>query len=94
MRNREAEVQERISALRQRLSDGLRALPTHDHLRNLPFEIEPLDYQTLVVHFTGARFFSEGDIAAISQILGGSRAYEVTPEPHDMMRLSFTLCLE
>ena len=94
MRNREAEIQERISALKQRLTDGLRALPTHDHLRNLPFEIEPLDYRTLLVHFTGARYFSEGDIAAIGQILGGSRSYEVTPEPQDMMRLSFTLELD
>ena len=94
MRDREAEIQDRIGALRLRITDGLRALPTHDHLRNLPFEIEPLDYQTLVVHFTGARYFSEGDIAAINQILGGSRSYEVTPDPQDIVRLSFTLGLD
>ena len=94
MRNRDAEVQEKITALRQRLFDGLRALSTHDHLKNLPFEIEPLDYRTLVVHFTGSRFFSEGDIAAISQILGGSRFYEVTPDVSNNVRLSFTLSLE
>lgn len=79
--------------LRQRLYDGLRALSAHDHLKNLPFEIEPVDYQTLLVHFKGARFFSEGDIAAINEILGGSRCYEVTPDVENNVRLSFTISL-
>jgi hypothetical protein len=93
MRNREAEVQDKISAIRERLETGLKQLPKHDHLKGLPIEYEPLDYQTLVVHFSNATFFSDADIATIKELVGGSRSCELTHDSRNRMRLSFTISL-
>jgi hypothetical protein len=94
MRNREAEVQEKIRAIRKRLEEGLKVLPTHDHLKDLPVEFEPVDYRTLLIHFSGAVFFSEGDVVAIREILGGTRSYEITHDQDQQVRLSFTVTME
>ncbi len=93
MRNREAEVQDKINVIRERLERGLRSLPKHDHLKNLPIEYEPVDYQTLVVHFLNASYFTEADIATIKDIVGGSRFCEFTHDTDNRPRLSFTLSL-
>jgi hypothetical protein len=93
MRNREAEVQEKINELRERVDQGLRSLPKHDHLKNLRIEYEPIDYQTLVIHFLLASHFTEADIATIKDLLGGSRFCQFTPDTNNKLRLSFTLSL-
>jgi hypothetical protein len=92
MRNREAEVQDKISAIRDRLETGLKQLPKHDHLKSLPIEYEPVDYQTLVVHFSDA-FFSDADVATIKEVVGGSRSCELTRDSGNRLRLSFTISL-
>ena len=93
MRNRELEVQEQINAVRQRLEQGLKSLPKHDHLKMLPIEYEAIDYQTLVIHFLNASFFTEADIAAIKDILGGTRSCEFTHDSNNKLRLSITIGL-
>ncbi len=93
MRNREAEAQEKIQAVKLRLETGLRGLPRHDHLKGLPIEFEPIDYQTLVVHFSNTSFFSEADVATIKDLLGGSRSCEFTKDGKNGLRLSFTVSL-
>jgi hypothetical protein len=93
MRNREAEVQEKINEVRERVDRGLKSLPKHDHLKNLRIEYEPIDYQTLVVHVLLASHFTEADIATIKDLLGGSRFCQFTPDVNNKLRLSFTLSL-
>ena len=93
MRNREAEAQEKIEAVKQRLEEGLRGLPKHDHLKSLPIEFEPIDYQTLIIHFSNASFFSDADVATIKDLVGGSRSCEFTKDSHNGLRLSFTVSL-
>jgi len=93
MRNREAEVQDKINAVRDRLEAGLRRLPRHDHLKNLPIEYEAVDYQTLVVHFLDASFFSDADVVTIKDLVGGSRSCELTHDSNNKLRLSFTISL-
>jgi len=93
MRNREAEVQDKINAVRERLEEGLRLLPRHDHLKNLPIEYEPLDYQTLLIHFSNASFFSDADVATIKELVCGSRSCELTHDSQNKLRLSFTISL-
>jgi len=93
MRNRELEVQEQINTVRQRLEQGLKSLPKHDHLKALPIEYEAIDYQTLIIHFLNASFFTEGDIAAIKDILGGTRSCEFTHDSNNKLRLSITIGL-
>jgi hypothetical protein len=93
MRNREAEVQDKIIAIRDRLETGLKKLPKHDHLKSLPIEYEPVDYQTLVVHFSDASFFSDADVATIKELVGGSRSCELTRDSGNRLRLSFTISL-
>jgi hypothetical protein len=93
MRNREAELQEKIEVVKQRLESGLRGLPKHDHLKSLAIEFEPIDYQTLVIHFSNASFFSDADVATIKDLVGGSRSCEFTEDSHSGLRLSFTVAL-
>ena len=93
MRNREAEAQEKIQAMKHRLEAGLRGLPKHDHLKRLPIEFEPIDYQTLIIHFSNASHFSEADVATIKDLVGGSRSCEVTKDSDNRLRLSFTVSL-
>jgi hypothetical protein len=91
MRNRDAELQEKIGAIRERIYEGLKKLPTHDHLRDLPVEFEPVDYQTLLVHMSSSEFFSDADIAALKEILGGYQACEVSPDGESKVSIRFTL---
>jgi hypothetical protein len=93
MRNREAEVQDKINAVRDQLEAGLRQLPRHDHLKNLPIQYEAVDYQTLVIHFSDASFFSDADVATIKDLVGGSRSCEFTQDSRNKLRLSFTISL-
>ncbi len=93
MRNRDAELQQRIGLIRDRLYAGLKKLPVHDHLRNLPIEFEPVDYQTLYVHISGAGFFSDADIAALKGILGGYQACEVSHDNENKVTIRFTVSL-
>jgi hypothetical protein len=93
MRNREAEVQDKIRAVRDRLEAGLKGLAKHNHLKNLPIEYEAVDYQTLVIHFSDASFFSDADVATIKDLVGGSRSCEFTHDNRNRLRLSFTISL-
>ena len=92
MRNREAELQEKIGAVRERLQAGISSLPKHDHLRSLTIEYEPIDYQTLVIHFSNTSFFSDADVATIKDWVGGVRSCEFTKD-NDKLRLSLTISL-
>lgn len=91
MRNRDAELQAKIGAIRERIQEGLKKLPTHDHLRHLPVEFEPVDYQTLLVLISGSEFFSDADIAALKEILGGCQACEVSRDRENKVSIRFTL---
>jgi hypothetical protein len=91
MRNRDAELQAKIGAIRERLYEGLKKLPTQDHLRHLPVEFEAVDYQTLLVHISGAEFFSDADIAAFKEILGGYQSCEVSHDRDSKVSIRFTL---
>lgn len=93
MRNREAEVQEKIGMIRGRLEEGLRSLPKHDHLKNLSVEYEPVDYQTLTIHFSKASFFTEADIEAIKEIVGGIHSCQITQDVRNKLRLSLTVLM-
>ena len=93
MRNREAEVQDKISTIKDRFESGLKQLPKHDHLKNLPIEYEALDYQTVVIHISGASYFSDADVATIKDLVGGSPCCELTHDNQDRLRLSLTLSL-
>jgi len=93
MRNREAEVQEKINAIRGRVETGLRSLPKHDHLKSLPVEYEAVDYQTFILHFLNASFFSDADVATIKDLIGRDCTCEFNHDSQSRLRLSFTISL-
>jgi hypothetical protein len=93
MRNRDSEVQQKIDVVRDRFYEGLKRLPVHDHLRNLPVEFEPVDYQTLRIHVSGSGFFTDADIATLKEILGGCQACEVSHDSENKVSLRFTLAI-
>ncbi len=86
-------TQERLTSLKQRLTEGLANVDPYHRLRDRPLRYELTAGQTLEITFRDVPAIGEAEIVGVKRLLGGRSFCTVSPQSRERLIVRFVVPL-
>ena len=94
MSDRAVGASERISAIQQRLAEGLAKIDPHHRLLGRPLSYRVIDGRTLEVTYRDVAGIAEAEVLGVKRILGRDCYCTVAPQTAESVTVRFVVPLE
>ncbi|PYO42929.1 MAG: hypothetical protein DMD29_02875 [Gemmatimonadetes bacterium] len=94
MSDRAVGASERISAIQQRLAEGLAKIDPHHRLLGRPLSYRVIDGRTLEITYRDVAGIAEAEVLGVKRILGRDCYCTVAPQTAESVTVRFVVPLE
>ncbi|PYO36950.1 MAG: hypothetical protein DMD37_11895 [Gemmatimonadetes bacterium] len=94
MSDRAVVASERISAIQQRLAEGLAKIDPHHRLLGRPLSYRVIDGRTLEITYRDVAGIAEAEVLGVKRILGRDCYCTVAPQTAESVTVRFVVPLE
>ena len=94
MSERAAVSSERITAIQQRLADGLASIDPHHRLLGRPLSYRVIDGRMLEITYRDVAGIAEAEVLGVKRILGRDCYCTVAPQTAESVTVRFVIPLE
>jgi len=94
MSGRAVGASERISAIQQRLAEGLAKIDPHHRLLGRPLSYRVIDGRTLEITYRDVAGIAEAEVLGVKRILGRDCYCTVAPQTAESVTVRFVVPLE
>ncbi|OLC97003.1 MAG: hypothetical protein AUG10_05995 [Gemmatimonadetes bacterium 13_1_20CM_2_70_10] len=94
MSDRAVVASERISAIQQRLAEGLAKIDPHHRLLGRPLSYRVIDGRTLEITYRDVAGIAEAEVLGVKRILGRDCYCTVAPQTAESVTVRFVIPLE
>ncbi|OLC46611.1 MAG: hypothetical protein AUH68_02455 [Gemmatimonadetes bacterium 13_1_40CM_4_69_5] len=94
MSDRAVGASERISAIQQRLAEGLAKIDPHHRLLGRPLSYRVIDGRTLEITYRDVAGIAEAEVLGVKRILGRDCYCTVAPQTAESVTVRFVIPLE
>ena len=94
MSDRAVGASERISAIQQRLAEGLAKIDPHHRLLGRPLSYRVIDGRTLEITYRDVTGIAEAEVLGVKRILGRDCYCTVAPQTAESVTVRFVVPLE
>ena len=94
MSGRAVGASERISAIQQRLAEGLAKIDPHHRLLGRPLSYRVIDGRTLEITYRDVAGIAEAEVLGVKRILGRDCYCTVAPQTAESVTVRFVIPLE